>query len=329
MVKHLEPDQTLVKMPSLRAVKSFVAAAKYQNFTRAAESLCVTQAAISRQIRELEFALGVELFQRSGRTVTLTEAGMKFYDAAYLSFVNISQAAQRIQKVEPVKHELRVFCTPAFTSLWLAQQLQGFFNEAPDTHVEVISTNHLIHDLNPVGGRAPDVFISKIYDPREGYKSIPLFHDIIYPVCSPDYLAEHPEIEDVNTLCNADFLNLTPYGRDQVAEHVDWSVWLKAFGIEYSEQSIKKCFNANDYCMLIQMAMAGQGVCLGWHHLVGRLVSEGKLVRITGQELTYSEKYHYLSYPERFESNPAFVQFRAWLLQRLQVTLPDLSIAMH
>lgn len=68
MVKHVEPDKILVKMPSLRAVKSFVAAAKYQNFTRAAEALCVTQAAISRQIRELEAHLGVELFRRAGRT---------------------------------------------------------------------------------------------------------------------------------------------------------------------------------------------------------------------------------------------------------------------
>lgn len=76
MVKHVEPDQILVKMPSLRAVKSFVAAAKYLNFTRAAEALCVTQAAISRQIRELEASLGVVLFKRTGRAVELTEAGI-------------------------------------------------------------------------------------------------------------------------------------------------------------------------------------------------------------------------------------------------------------
>ncbi|MCW8355578.1 LysR family transcriptional regulator [Marinomonas pontica] len=97
MAKPIEPDQILLKMPSLRAVKSFVAAAKYLNFTRAAEALCVTQAAISRQIRELEVALGVPLFKRTGRAVELTEAGQIFYDAAYLSFVNIAQAAQRIQ----------------------------------------------------------------------------------------------------------------------------------------------------------------------------------------------------------------------------------------
>src|SRR5690242_11549633 len=96
MVKHTEPDQTLIKMPSLRAVKAFVAAARYQNFTRAAEALCVTQAAISRQIRELEEHLGAELFNRAGRAVELTSAGSIFYDAVQLSFTNIAQAAERI-----------------------------------------------------------------------------------------------------------------------------------------------------------------------------------------------------------------------------------------
>jgi len=97
MVRHSEPDQTLIKMPSLRAVKVFVAAAKYQNFTRAAEALCVTQAAVSRQIRELETYLSAELFTRVGRAVELTVAGSIFFDAVQLSFVNISQAAERIR----------------------------------------------------------------------------------------------------------------------------------------------------------------------------------------------------------------------------------------
>lgn len=329
MVKQMEPDQTLVKMPSLRAVKSFVAAAKYQNFTRAAESLCVTQAAISRQIRELEFSLGVELFQRSGRTVSLTDAGTKFYDAAYLSFMNISQAAQRIQKVAPEKQELSICCTPAFTSFWLTPYLKDFFNQAPDVHISVISTSHLIHDHQSVSGANPDVYISKVYDPRDGYKSIPLFYDVIYPVCSPEYLAQHNDTNDVESLIEMDLLDLTPYGRDQVAEHVDWNVWLKSFGVNDSEARVEKYFSANDYCMLIQMATAGQGVCLGWHHLVDKLVAEGKLVRMTEQALTFTEKCHYLSYPEKFEGNPAFVQFRTWLMENLQRTLPDVSIATH
>jgi Bacterial regulatory helix-turn-helix protein, lysR family len=89
MAQHSDPDQTLVRMPSLRAIKSFVAAAKHQSFTRAAEALCVTQAAISRQIRELEDHLGTELFIRTGRSVKRSADGVVFYDTAQLSFINI------------------------------------------------------------------------------------------------------------------------------------------------------------------------------------------------------------------------------------------------
>ena len=65
MVRHSEPDQTLIKMHSLRAVKVFVDAAKYQNFIRAAEALCVTQAAVSRQTRELETDMGAAVYTRA------------------------------------------------------------------------------------------------------------------------------------------------------------------------------------------------------------------------------------------------------------------------
>ena len=132
MVKHTEPDQTLIKMPSLRAVKSFVAAAKYQNFTRAAEALCVTQAAISRQIRELEIYLGAELFKREGRAVELTAAGSIFFDAVQLSFVNISQAAERIRNKSATKRVLTLCCSPAFSAHWLAPRLPSFFGANPD-----------------------------------------------------------------------------------------------------------------------------------------------------------------------------------------------------
>lgn len=103
MTKPVEADKILLRIPSLRAVKSFVAAAKYRSFTRAAEALRVSQPAISRQIRELEALLEVELFRRVGRTVELTEAGTILYDAAYLSFVKIVQAAERIQSISSDK----------------------------------------------------------------------------------------------------------------------------------------------------------------------------------------------------------------------------------
>jgi len=313
MVKHVEPDQILVKMPSLRAVKSFVAAAKYLNFTRAAEALCVTQAAISRQIRELEASLGVVLFKRTGRAVELTEAGVIFYDAAYLSFVNIAQAAQRIQNSDKPKQELTICCSPAFSAFWLSNRLPSFFSANPDIDVNIVTTNNFLQ-MEP--GVRPDVFINKASDSREGYHSIPLFYDQIYPVCSPLFLEKNPNITSIEGLQNTTLLNLSPYGRSQIAEHVDWSVWFNNqwVNLNTGPDGESHIFNANDYNMLIQMALNHQGVSLGWHHLVAPMIEQGRLVRVGEPEATYREKLHYLTYAESKQANEALQVFKAWFL---------------
>lgn len=209
MTKQTDPDQTLIKMPSLRAVRSFVAAARYQNFTRAAEALCVTQAAISRQIRELEAYLGTELFTRAGRSVELTKAGSIFFDAAQLSFINIAQAAERIRsdRSNAGKRLVTLCCSPAFSALWMSHRLPSFFSANPDIDLSLITTQNFL-SMEP--GVLPDVFITKMIKVHEGYRSLPLFHDVIYPVCTPRYLERHPELGHLEGLRDSVLLNLSP-----------------------------------------------------------------------------------------------------------------------
>lgn len=313
MTTPVQPDQILLSTPSLRAVKSFVAAAKYQSFTRAAEALCVTQAAISRQIRELEDSLGVALFKRTGRAVELTEAGVIFYDAAYLSFVNITQAAQRIKHQGKQKKELSICCSTAFSSMWLSRRLPEFFSVNPDIDINVIATNNFLN-LEP--GIRPDAFINKVGECPEGYHSVPLFYDLVYPICSPAYLRNNPEITSLEGLQESTLLNLSPYGRSQIAEHVDWGVWFNSFGVDInlSAKSGNHVFHANDYNMLISMAINNQGVSLGWNHLVAPMMESGQLVRVGDLEVAYREKQHYLAYRETDANQHSLAEFRQWLL---------------
>ncbi|QLC74108.1 LysR family transcriptional regulator [Pseudomonas sp. LPB0260] len=316
MVKHTEPDQTLIKMPSLRAVKSFVAAAKYQNFTRAAEALCVTQAAISRQIRELETYLGAELFKRAGRAVELTAAGAIFFDAAQLSFVNIAQAAERIRSRNVGKRVLTLCCSPAFSAMWLAHRLPSFFSANPDVDLNLITTQNFL-SMEP--GVRPDIFITKMAKIRAGYRSLPMFHDVIYPVCTPRYLEQHPELNSLEGLRDSVLLNLSPYGRSQVAEHVDWGVWLAFHDVDIEARGSDSphFFNANDYNMLVQMVLNHQGVALGWHHLVGHLVEQGLLVRPVPEQVVHKESQHYLTFNEDKEDDEACGRLRDWLMAQL------------
>ncbi|GHB01332.1 LysR family transcriptional regulator [Modicisalibacter luteus] len=317
MTKHTEPDQTLIKMPSLTAVKSFVAAARYQNFTRAAESLCVTQAAISRQVRELESFLGTELFKRVGRSIELTPTGSIFFDAVQLSFLNIAQAADRIRKQSATntKRSLALCCSPAFSALWLSHRLPSFFSANPDVDLQLVTTENFL-SLEP--GVRPDIFITKLQKVREGYRSIPLFHDVIYPVCSPSYLEAHPALNTIEGLRDAVLLNLSPYGRAQIAEHVNWEMWLaihKAGSEEHSREGMHT-FNANDYNMLVQMALNDQGVALGWDHLVSPLIAKGRLVRPVEQELVLEGTRHYLAYLEDKENDATLSLFRHWFISQ-------------
>lgn len=302
-------------MPSLRAVRSFVAAARYQNFTRAAEALCVTQAAISRQIRELESYLGTALFKRVGRSVELTTAGSIFFDAAQLSFINIAQAADRIRKDHgtSARRPLTLCCSPAFSALWMAQRLPSFFSANPDIDLNLVTTQNFL-SMEP--GVYPDIFITKMSRVRDGYVSMPLFHDVIYPVCTPGYLEAHPEIRTLEGLRDGVLLNLSPYGRSQVAEHVDWGVWLAIHDIDIESRSRDSLhyFNANDYNMLVQMVLNDQGAALGWDHLIGPLVDQGRLVRPVELEVVLEDTRHYLAYREDKEDDEALGRFRDWFM---------------
>lgn len=311
------PDTTLIRMPSLRAVRSFVAAAKYQSFTRAAEALCVTQAAISHQIRELEESLGTSLFLRNGRTVKLTADGSAFFDAAQLSFINISQAAQRIRSRDHARHELVVCCSPAFSSLWLQHRIHGFLAANPDIGITQIAAQDYLGMESSV---RPDVFITKVNRVREGYSSRRLFHDVIYPVCSPAFLQEHGEIRTLADLRAAPLLDLSPHGRSQLAEHIDWSVWLAFFGIDLKERSrdAPQLFRSNDYNALVQMARSGHGVSLGWHHLVAHLIGEGHLMKPIADEIVHKDRCHYLSIREDIIESSAATRFQAWMLNEIR-----------
>lgn len=315
MSKHVDPDSVLLKMPSLRAVKAFVAAAKYESFTLGAEALCVSQAAISRQIRELEDYLGAQLFTRAGRAVELTSAGAVFFDAAQLSFVNIAQAAERIRNCQSGKKMLTICCSPAFSALWLSNHLPEFVAQSQGIELNLVTTQNFL-TMEP--GVQPDIFITKMSRIREDYKSYPLCHDVIYPVCSPQFLKQHPEIATIEGVRDSKLLNLSPYGRSQVAEHVDWGVWLAFQSIDIDDRPANspEIFNANDYSLLISMVLTHQGIALGWNHLVSRLVEQGLLVRPIKQQVQLRNSSHYLSCKENSENEDALRQFRDWVLSK-------------
>ena len=317
MSKSIEPDLLLISMPSLRAVKSFVAAGKYQNFSQAAQALCVTQAAISRQILELEEVLQVKLFHRTGRAVELTEIGHEFYDACNLSLINIAQSAQRVKQLGSVREQVNVCCSPAFLTLWLSDRLPEFIAENPHIDINLSTSNNA--SLSNIEEKA-DIYINKNSSFSDGYQAVELFYDKIFPVCSQRYLDENGLLNNVQAIKKAALLNLTPFGRSQVAEHIDWPVWFALQKCDMSAYELANCkmVNSNDYNTLLKMAANHQGVCLGWQHLVSPLLDKGVLVAIEGLTTVLKEKRHYLHYRAAGVSSSAISCFKHWILEKVK-----------
>jgi DNA-binding transcriptional LysR family regulator len=317
MASQFDLDMPLAGMPSLRALKSFLAAARHRSFTAAAEALHVTPAAVSKQIRELEEFLGTELFVRSARVVTLTADGEMFKDAAQLSLINILQCADRLRRRQPVRQTLTVCCSPAFSSLWLPERLPAFFEAHQDIDLTVLATQNFIA---MEAGVRPDVYVAKLASLREGYESEHLFDDEVYPVCTPQFLARHGPVETPQDLLGLPLLDISAYGRAQISEHIDWPVWLALQHVDAHGRSdtARQPYISNDYAALVQMTLAHQGVALGWHHLVGHLVERGALVRPVPQKVVMNHRGHYLSIRKDRTDAAACVTFCRWLRQQLQ-----------
>ena len=107
--------------------------------------------------------------------------------------------------------------------------------------------------------------------------------------------------------------------RSQLAEHVDWKVWLSLHDVDVSSRAnpVHQPFSSNDYNTVIQLAMADQGVALGWHHLVGDLVAKGTLVRPIPDEIVHKDRCHYLTVREDRAEGDACKRFRDWIVGEL------------
>jgi len=316
MATSFDLDATLIGTPSIRAIKAFLASTKYKSFTGAARALSLTPAAISKQVRELEDYLGTELFVRSGREVTLTADGEMFKDAAQLSLINILQAADRLRKRLPARQTLVVCCSPAFSSLWLQPRVADFFQTHPGIELTVLATQNFVV---MEGNLQPDVYVAKMASMRDGYESEHLFDDEVYPVCTPQFLQQCGPLQGPEDLANLPLLDISAYGRSQISEHIDWRVWLALHDVDTSWRTHfpQQPYTTNDYPAVVQLALAHQGMALGWHHLVGHLVERGDLVRPVSQSTVMKNRGHYLSVRKDKIDSTACLQFCSWLKQEL------------
>lgn len=289
-------------LPSAGALIVFEAAGRLSSFTRAARELGMSQAAVSYAIRGLEEQLGVPLFLREHRKVRLSEAGERFFTDVTLGLNHIRKSAEELRSLGTGRN-VTVLASTAFASFWLMPRLQDFREALPDIDIRIQTSDRDIDfqvENIPLGVRGG------VPAQWPAYDSMLLAAEEIYAVASPLYAQRHGLPETPEDLIHHRLIHLEEPYRDAT----DWKDWLKSAGV--AAEVAPRALLINDYVLVIQAVMEGQGIALGWRHLVQRLVDAGLLVRVTGHELSTSFGFHIL-WPKTRDLSPQARRVRDWM----------------
>ena len=294
--------------PPLEPLIAFEAAARLLSFTRAAEELHLSQAAVSQQIRSLEERLQVRLFTRSHRAVQLTNEGREYQHSVSLILRQLAGATTDIRNVE-FSRQLVIGCDHSFASLWLRPRLAELRHLLPQVTLRLVVDDA---EAQIVGG---EVQASILHGDGNwpGYRALRLLDETIYPVCSPDYEHSHETDDWLSWLLQAQLIDLA----DNQWNWINWRLWL---GDRASEQALaNRSLQISNYPLVIDAACAGLGVALGWDGLIDDYLADGRLIRPIEASLATDFGY-YLIYPESLADDAVLAQLQSWLTSAFPAT---------
>jgi len=293
------------RLPGLPAFRTFEAAARHLSFSRAADALGVTPAAVSSQIRTLEDQLGVQLFVRTSRQMALTAAGKLLFAAAAEAFATLTRAVQQLADADG--RTLRVTTSASFAAKWLLPRLERFRLAHPGVDV-VIDAPDAVVDLN-AGGTAIAIRFGRGAYP--GARADRMFQEFVFPVCSPSLLAGPHPLRTPGDLRHHPLIHLEWQASGDTWP--DWRTWLLAAGVTDIDSS--HGVRISTFALASQEAIAGRGVALGNTSLVGDDLANGRLVRPFALSLKVASDFaYYLVTPNTLADRPLVAAFRAWAL---------------
>ncbi|MDZ4018412.1 LysR substrate-binding domain-containing protein [Pseudomonas sichuanensis] len=245
--------------PPLNALRGFEAAARLGSFHKAAEALNLTQSAISQQIRSLESYLEQPLFHRTGRSVSLTDAG---HDLLSTTQTLLQQLAVGIRRLDQYRkpNQLVVNTTPAFARHWLLPRLADFHQRYPEVDLWLFTS----FEVPDMASETIDLAIRDDIGAQAECSFSVLHQDLLYPACHPDLAAQG---------------RTTLHGEREM----DWSHWQVEGGEDVGQQG--KGLNFSDPGLLLEAAGEGLGIALVSQLLAQRLVAQGQLQALSAQRV--------------------------------------------
>lgn len=303
------------QLPPLNGLRAFESAARHLSFSKAAEELHVTPAAISHQIKSLEDLLGFSLFHRLNRGLALTPAARDCLPLLSRGFRDLGEAVRQLRRHEHASRALTLGVAPSFAGKWLLPRLDRFYNQQPDVELQIIAGRNLI-DSWPLARRFGEDFRDDDLDLaiRFGLGDYPgcrvdkLMSATAAPLCSPELLARRPLRTPQDLRHHRLLHDATAY-----ENRPDWQAWLQRFGGGGIDADRGVYFN--HAALALEAAVGGQGVVLTLLPLAAADLAAGRLVKpfAAKMELQLSAAY-YLITPPANDKLPQVVAFRRWLL---------------
>jgi LysR family transcriptional regulator, glycine cleavage system transcriptional activator len=254
----------IARLPSLDLIRGFVAVGRRMSITLAAQDLCITQSAVSRQIRTLEGTLGVRLLTRGHRSIAFTAEGDRLFRGADSAVQELQDTVGAI-RLNRARQPVTITCTIGVAALWLLPRLSSFQQDYPGVDVRIAASDR-VEDLR---GEGIDLAIRYCAQETASPGAERLFGEVVVPVAHPilglDSLDSPRRLEE-HFLLEFDGANF-PW--------LHWQEWLTSQG--WGAVKPKGTLRFNQYDQVILAAIAGQGIALGRLTLLGPMLSDGRL----------------------------------------------------
>ncbi|MDC9590640.1 transcriptional regulator GcvA [Xenorhabdus sp. XENO-10] len=287
------------RLPPLNALRVFDAAARHLSFTKAAEELFVTQAAVSHQMKSLEDFLGLKLFRRRNRSLLLTEDGQSYYLDIKEIFTAINDATRKLQ-ARSAKGALTVSLSPSFAIQWLVPRLSGFNQSFPGIDVRIQAIDREEDKL------ADDVDVAIFYGRGNwpGMRTDRLYPEYLLPVCSPSLLTGDRPLKTPSDLTKHTLLH--------DSSRRDWQAYIRQLDMQ-QQINVQQGPIFSHSSMVIQAAVHGQGVALANNVMAQNEIDAGRLVCPFNDVLVSKNAFYLVCHDNQAELGK-IAAFRKWIL---------------
>lgn len=290
------------QIPSTQALRVFEVAARYLNCTHAAQELCLTTSAVSKQLQSLEDSIGIELFIRSKHGLLLTEAGQLYLDCIKPAMSKLMEAGVRVTRQQLRPQELQIRLLPAFADRWLLSRYSTFCDANPDVRIQ-FNTSLLPDETFPF---TFDAYVCLGEGVWPGCVAEYICGSELVLVASPKLFERHPAVQSP-----AELLDFTLFEHTEVPQ-----VWSQAFEIlGLKPERPSHIVQWDFYSVIIRSACVGHGLALIPRCFITEELTAGELVQVLDHRQISSYGYYFVVSEGR-EDDVSIARFRDWLRSR-------------